>query len=241
MKTLMRVIVPGFGIALLLMVLGIANQVHGETEGAKEAPVAKAQARPTIENQQVKDIVQTISHKDRDIRFRAASQLVSLPGEVENELRGKLMEPGFWENREAEGSTTAALWVIGRWRFEKYAPMLAQHIDFELDVTTFPSGISITPLAPYSAAAALAKIGGKETRQAVLQKLEVAEKEKERRLCVWVIQQSEGKEWADVVLNAAVQKAPNEAAKNNLQAALQLLRTEKFLLPPSIVIPQKQG
>lgn len=120
---------------------------------------------------------------------------------------------------------------IGKWRGEQAVALLVPLVEFRLDPNTFPPGERYPDHAFYPVAVALAEIGGKEVRQAVLQELAGIKDDKKQRLCVWVLQQSEGKEWVETILSTAAKNAQTEKAKQNLEAALKLLH-EPMLLPP---------
>jgi hypothetical protein len=236
-KMMMRIVAMGFGILLSVIALDANGKENGRPVQAHEAPSVPQEQWEVIKSAQFEGIVRGIFDEAQQTRSRATSQMRVIPGWIRNELRSKLAEPSFWANRGAEGSSVLALGVIGQWRLAEFAPTLAQHITFEVDRATLRAGASYTPSFFYPAASALVEIGGKETRQAVLQKLGNTKEEKERRLCLWVLIQNEGAEWTEILLTTTIQNMQNEGRTKNLQEALQLLRTEKNLLPVSHLAP----
>lgn len=223
-----KTVASSLAIAGLSIMLG-KTQLAGQEVRRPAEPVPTA----SVTNpQEIRQVVQNVFSDDRLTRLLATSHLRILPSYIKSDLRPKLADPGFWTNRDSEGSSAQALGVIGQWRFADFAPVLSENIGFEIDAKTVPVGAKLPPSAPYPAAAALAEIGGKETRQVVLRKLTRTADEKERRLCLWVLTQSEGKEWVETVLVTALKDAVNLKGKENLEEALKLLRANTPLLPP---------
>lgn len=133
-----------------------------------------------------------LSAGDSHTRLLAASELTLIRSYLFQQLYRQAGEPGFWSNHAEDGSTVLTLRLIGDWRLSDFAPDLLDHIDFEINASSRRAGEKTTPVRSYPAAVALASISGSATNDNLIWRLSQDASDRQRRLCVWVLLQSEG-------------------------------------------------
>lgn len=124
--------------------------------------------------------------------------------------------------------------VIGEWRIEEAIPTLVQRLEFRLDKSTFPVGDRYPLSAYYPVAEALARIGGKNVRAGVFERLKKPASNDVRLVSAWILCQTEGEETARFLVELAQKKAADPEEVKNLEALMKLVKGGNAILPEKV-------
>lgn len=166
-------------------------------------------------------------------RLSASSSLGRFRNDVEGLTLSQIEQPKFWMDRSAEGAVPPVMAVLGSYGSERSVRSLVNHISFQIDPKTIPNGESRSIVADYPVAATLAKIKDLSVRRTVLQKIYRTQSERELRLCLWVLNETETTEIARYLVDVSRQDATKRVATEEVeQATTNLKRAEVLLEKP---------
>ena len=172
-----------------------------------------------------------LTGKDKVERLAAYRLLVQNREQLSAQLNADIKAMMGVPDASYEGGLHLAIRVAGEYRIETVVPELISHIDYRLDLSTFPSFRGrLTASALYPAAEALVRIGGKQLPELLVQRIRQNENEDTKRACAWVLNEYLGKELATQLLEQAIDRESDDLTRNRLSSALKLLGLEDPIL-----------
>lgn len=224
-NTLLRLAAACFFCLAITMRLA-TSQTRNPSSTAKQVIAQRDLKTSTV----AKENVQKLFSANKNIRIPVGFDFTRTQYEIERYIGSQMAQPRFWKNRDSEGSTLLAIQVLGTYGSEFVVPDLVNHIKFQVDPKTFRVGASRTVISLYPVASALSQIGGISVRRNVLQKLYRTEDEGELRLCVWVLNETEGANVAEFIVDSALQSVTQNVATEEVERAIINIKRAKTLI-----------
>ena len=123
-----------------------------------------------------------------------------------------------------------AIYAARLWRVSKAEALLCRHVDYSVDLSTFPVGILITGEARYPAIGALVEL--RIAPKDVLEAIREATNDAQVRLLCWVLVKRTGDAKAAIAMLKASEVQSAGTEKKNLETARKLIETDPDHLLP---------
>jgi hypothetical protein len=203
-----------------------------------ESVLAQAVEPPVTE---LKRLTEALVSPDRLQAVAGARSLVATRSVVLEALRQHLASHTNDADRTRFDSPLHyTITALGYWRDRESAPNLANLLNLVIDRRTIPPGARVTDNALYPAAQALAQIGGKDARDAVLQRLSSDADAATIRGAAWVLAQDLGASDAALMVQKQIDGNLNKTHLANLQGVLDALKAQPVRLAPARLAPASE-
>jgi hypothetical protein len=171
-----------------------------------------------------------LTDSKKNARTFAAQELLETRKKLSSDLAAKLTQLSKKPDNSWQSPLHLVIQVIGLYNVEEAITSLAKMIDYQIDKSTVPAGDKLPAYAYFPASDALRRIGGLYVAKNMIARLSTENNEKVTQLCVWVLFKAYGKEIAALILQDALSAAADNAVRDRLRKAKDLIAKGDRLL-----------